>query len=92
MLGNDTAGRALVANMRAGTAVFIRYNSTSGQMITSVTPYQFTLDMACMCVAAPARGDEDGLLSTLEWTFRVVSDPTWASWIRIAVENNLTGL
>jgi hypothetical protein len=72
--------------------VFIRYNSTSGQFITSVTPYQFTLDMACMCVEAPARGDEDGLLSTLEWTFRVVSDATWASWIRIAVENNLTGL
>ena len=91
-LGNDAAGRALVTNMRAGTAVFVRYVSTSGQMITAVTPYKFTLDMALMCVSAPTRGDQDGLLSTLEWTFRVVSDPTWASWIRIAVENNATGL
>lgn len=92
VLGNDTAGRALVTNMRAGTAVFIRYKSTSGQMIEAAAPYTFTVDLACMCVAAPARGDQDGLLSTLEWTFRVVSDATWASWIRIAVENNLAAL
>jgi hypothetical protein len=91
-LGNDAAGRALVTNMRAGTAVFVRYLSTSGQMIEASAPYKFTLDMALMCVDAPSRADEDGLLSTLEWTFRVVSDATWGSWIRIAVENNLAAL
>lgn len=91
-LGNDTAGRALVTNMRAGTPVFVRYLSTSGQMIEASNPYKFTIDLALMCVAAPSRGDMDGLLSTLEWTFRVVSDATWGSWLKVAVENNLTGL
>jgi hypothetical protein len=91
-LGNDAAGRALVTNMRAGTPVFVRYKATSAALIEAAAPYTFTLDMALMCVQAPARADEDGLLSTLEWTFRVVSDPTWASWIRIAVETNSTGL
>lgn len=91
-LGNDAVGRGLVTNMRAGTAVFIRYQAVSASMIEASDPYKFTLDMACMVVEAPARADEDGLLSTLEWTFRVVSDATWASWIRIAVENNLSAL
>jgi hypothetical protein len=91
-LGNDTVGRSLVTNMRAGTPVFIRFLSTSGQMVEAAAPYKFTLDLAAMCVEAPARGDENGLLSTLEWTFRVVSDATWGSWLKIAVENNLTGL
>lgn len=91
-LGNDSVGRGLVTNMRAGTPVFVRYQAVSGQMIEASDPYKFTLDMACMVVEAPSRADEDGLLSTLEWTFRVVSDATWASWIRIAVENNLAGL
>ena len=92
VLGNDDAGRALVTNMRAGTPVFIRYKATSGQMIESTDPYTFTVDLAAMCVAAPTRGDQDGLLSTLEWTFRVVSDADWGSWMRIAVENDLTAL
>lgn len=87
-LGNDTAGRALVTNMRAGTPVFVRYQATSGQMVEASAPFKFTVDMALMCVAAPARGDQDGLLSTLDWTFRVVSDATWGSWIKIAVETN----
>lgn len=91
-MGNDAAGRALVANMRAGTPVFIRYLSTSGRMIEASDPYKFTVDIAAMCVAAPSRADEDGLLSTLEWTFRVVSDPTWGSWLKVAVENNLSAL
>jgi hypothetical protein len=91
-LGNDAVGRALVTNMRAGTPVFVRYQAVSGQMIESTDPYKFTLDMALMCVDAPSRADEDGLLSTLEWTFRVVSDATWGSWVRIAVENNLSSL
>lgn len=91
-VGNDTAGRALVTNMRAGTAVFIRLKATSGQMIEASDPYKFTIDIAAMVVSAPARGDQDGLLSTLEWTFRVVSDATWGSWLKLAVETNLTGL
>jgi hypothetical protein len=91
-LGNDAAGRALISNMRAGTPVFIRYQAVSGQMIEGAFPYRFQLDMACMCVQAPARGDENGLLSTLEWTFRVVSDATWGSWVRIEVDNALSVL
>jgi hypothetical protein len=92
VLGNDAAGRAYVTNMRAGTPVFIRYKSTSGQFIEGAIPYTFTVDMAAMCVDAPARGDQNGLLSTLEWTFRIVSDATWGSWLKLAVLTNVTGL
>lgn len=92
VLGNDTAGRALATNMRAGTAVFIRLKATSGQFVEAAAPFTFTIDLAGMVVSAPARGDQDGLLSTLEWTFRVVSDPTWGSWLKLAVETNSAAL
>jgi hypothetical protein len=91
-LGNDAVGTSPVANMRAGTAVFIRYQSVSTQMIEASDPFKFTIDVAAMVKEAPERSDQDGLLSTLDWTFGVVSDATWGSWIRVAVETNLTGL
>lgn len=92
VLGNDSVGRGLVTQMRAGTPVFIRYKATSGTMIEASDPYTFTIDFAGMVISAPTRGDQDGLLSTLEWTFRVVSDATWGSFMRVAVETSLTGL
>lgn len=91
-LGNDAVGRGLVTNMRAGTPVFLRYQAISGQNIEASNPYKFTLDMALMVSDAPSRETEDDLISTLEWTFKIISDATWGSWLKVAVENNLTGL
>src|SRR6187551_1403373 len=91
-MGNDTAGRALVTNMRAGSSVFVRYTATSGTMITAVTPYSLTIDLALKVKAAPSRGDEDGLLSTLEWSLANVYDATWGSWIKVTLINGSSAL
>jgi hypothetical protein len=61
-------------------------------MITAVTPYSLTIDLALKVKAAPSRGDEDGLLSTLEWTFANVYDATWGSWIKVTLINGSSAL
>lgn len=91
-LGNDSVGRGFITNMRAGSSVFARYKATSSTIIASAIPYSFQIDLALKCVAAPARGDEDGLLSTLEYTFRNVYDATWANWARVTLITDATGL
>jgi hypothetical protein len=91
-LGNDTAGRALLTNMRAGSSVFVRFKATSSQIIEASTPYSLQIDLALKCISAPSRGDEDGLLSTLEYTFRNVYDATWTNWARVTLITNATGL
>lgn len=91
-LGNDSVGRGYITNMRAGSSVFARYKATSGQIIASGIPYSLQIDLALKCVSAPSRGDEDGLVSTLEYTFRNVYDATWASWCRVTLVTDATGL
>lgn len=91
-LGNDTAGTALVTNMRAGSSVFVRYKATSSQIIASAIPFSLQIDCALKVKQAPQRGDEDGLLSTLEWTFDNVFDSTWGKWLEITLVTDLTGL
>ncbi len=91
-LGNDSVGTSLVTNMRAGSSVFVRYKATSGTMIEASTPYSLQIDMALKCKGAPSRGDEDGLLSTLEWTFENVYDSTWDAYLKITMITSLTGL
>lgn len=82
-MGNDAAGRALVANMRAGSTVWVRFRANGGtDSIESGFDYQLTIDVPLKVFSAPGRGDENGL-STLEWTFRNVYDPTWGKWISI---------
>jgi hypothetical protein len=50
------------------------------------------IDLALKVAGAPARGDEDGLLSTLEWTFRNVYDATWDAWAKVTLITGSTGL
>lgn len=90
-LGNDTAGRALVTNMRAGSSVFVRAKATSGTMIEASTPYSLQIDSALKVVDAPSRQDVDGL-SVLEWSMRNVYDATWAKWLQVTMITDLTGL
>lgn len=89
-LGNDTAGRALVTNMRAGSSVFVRTKATSGALI-GATPYSLTIDSALKVADAPARSDQDGL-STLDWTLRNVYDATWAKWLQITLVTDFATL
>lgn len=92
-LGNDAVGAAgLMANLRAGSSVFVRYKATSGTMIEASTPYSLQIDLALKVKGAPSRGDEDGLLSTLEWTFENVYDATWGSFLKVTLINGSAAL
>jgi hypothetical protein len=91
-LGNDTQGRALVANMRAGSTVFVRLHADAAA--DSIEPglrYSLQIDTALMCSAAPSRADMNGL-SVLDWTFRNVYDATWGKWLSIAMVTNFAAL
>lgn len=90
-LGNDSVGRGLVTNMRAGSTVFMRTKATSGTEIEGGFPYSLTIDAALKVMAAPGRGDHEGL-SVLDWTLRNVYDPTWAKWLQITLVTSQTGL
>jgi len=91
-MGNDTAGRALVTNMRAGSSVFVRLRARGlADSIESGQRYSLTIDTALKVVDAPSRGDVDGL-ATLEWSLRGVYDATWAKWLQATLVTTVTGL
>ena len=92
-LGNDAAGRALVPVMRAGTSQFMRIECTGPQIDAGPPVYNHRLriDAALKVVAAPARGDAEGL-STLEWTFGIFDDPTFGGALKIELTTNLATL
>jgi hypothetical protein len=89
-LGNDTQGRALVTNMRAGTSVYCRIEAT-GPIIETTVAHRLRIDMALKVVEAPTRGDSDGL-STLEWGFGIFDDPSFGGAIKVQVITNLATL
>lgn len=89
-VGNDSVGRGLVTQMRAGTTKFLRIRAT-GPEIESGFNYRLTMDMAVKVLSAPSRGDVDGL-STLEWTLRNVYDSGWGKWIEIELLTDQTAL
>jgi hypothetical protein len=92
-LGNDAVGAAgLMANLRAGSSVFVRYKATSAALIEGATPYSLQIDSALKVADAPSRSDQDGLLATLDWTFRNVYDATWGSWLKVTLINGSAAL
>lgn len=91
-LGNDAAGRALVTNMRAGSTVWVRYRATAAtDSIEAGFAHRLTVDLPLKVVEAPKRGEEEGL-STLDWTFRTVYDPTWGKWCSIELLTDFASL
>jgi hypothetical protein len=89
-LGNDTQGRALLANMRAGSTVYVRIECT-GPIIEGAIRHRLRIDMALKVVDAPSRGDADGL-STLEWGFGIVDDASFGGALKVALTTNVVTL
>lgn len=89
-MGNDAAGRALLATMRTGAFKYMRMEAV-GPLIEGSINYLFRLDVALKITAAPGRGDLDGL-STLEWTGRPMYDATSGLSYRATLINTLTSL
>lgn len=86
-LGNDAAGRALLANMRAGSTVYVRIEAT-GPIIETTLAHRLRIDLALKVASAPSRGDADGL-STLEWTFGIFDDPSFGGAMRVELTTNV---
>lgn len=89
-LGNDAAGTGFVTHMRAGSTTWVRCRYT-GPEIESGFNYRLTIDLPLKVFSAPSRADENGL-STLEWTFRNVYDPTWGKWLSIELLTDFAAL
>jgi hypothetical protein len=89
-LGNDTQGRALMANMRAGSTVYVRIEAT-GPIIETTVPHRLRIDMALKVTEAPTRGDADGL-STLEWGFGIFDDASFGGAIKVELTTNVPAL
>jgi hypothetical protein len=91
-LGNDAVGTGLVTNMRAGSTVWVRFHAEgAANSIESGHEYELTIDVPLKVFSAPSRADENGL-STLEWTFRNVFDPTWGKWVSITMMTDFATL
>jgi hypothetical protein len=89
-LGNDAVGQAYLTSMRTGAQKFIRIEAI-GAVIELAITYKLRIDMNVLVESAPSKSDVDGL-STLDWTFRIAHDPTWAKAMQIVVTNSLTAL
>lgn len=91
-LGNDAVGTGPVANMRAGSSVFVRMRAQApANSIESGQRFSLTIDSALKVVDSPSRDDVDGL-SVLNWTMRNVYDATWGRWLQVTLVTNQTGL
>lgn len=91
-VGNDSAGRALVTNMRAGSTVWVRCQANGGtDSIESGQDYSLTIDVPLKVLEAPTREDLNGL-STLTWTMRNVYDGTWGKWVSIELITDYASL
>ena len=86
-LGNDTQGRALITDMRAGTTQYCRIEAT-GPIIETTLTHRLRIDMALKVVSAPTRGDSDGL-STLEWGFGLFDDSSMGGAIKVELRTNV---
>lgn len=92
MVEADAAGMAHLANMRAGTRRFLRFEAVSDTEAGAANPYAVTFDVACEVAAAPSEfTDKDGVYA-IEWTYKLVNDATWGKAITASVVNSLTAL
>lgn len=89
-LGNDAAGQAFFAKMRAGTRTFFRLEAV-GPIIELALSYLFRIDVCAVVSAAPSKADVEGL-STLDWTFVPVFDAALGASYKIKLRNTASAL
>jgi hypothetical protein len=95
-VANNPAGRELIDYFRSRQTIFIRIDAL-GPLIESVGAgptdyfYMYQQDMAVQLSAAFSPADINGL-ATLDWTGRIVYDPTWDKALTAKIRNNQTAL
>ena len=87
----DAAGMAYLAQMRAGTTVFIQIKGTGGVIGAGPATYLAKFSFAGKIPSQPAWGEQDGV-RTAAWTFDCVADATSGNALEIVVQNAETTL
>ncbi len=87
----DAEGVALMTNMRAGSAMFVRVQATSDALAATGYPYSLTHEMAGFVTNVSEFRDEDGVYA-LEWTLDAKYDPTWTHAFMTTLVNKVSAL
>lgn len=85
----DTAGMALLSNLRAGSTHFMRISAT-GPALAGITPAAnnaLQIDVA-MKISGVTFEDHEGV-QVANWSFNVGFDPTWGNGMLMTVTNGL---
>lgn len=82
----DSAGMALLTQMRGGTTQFMRIKATSPDMAGTAFPYSLTWDAAVKVSDVGDFDDNDGVYA-IEWTLDMVHDGTWTKAFEVALVN-----
>lgn len=89
----DSAGMALLSQMRAGTKYFQRVNALGGA-IAGLTPadnFEFQVDVAMLISGPPVYLDHEGVQS-VQWPWVATYDSTWGNGLVITVTNNVASV
>lgn len=88
----DSAGMALLDDMRAGTTVFLRFKATGAQIDASPAfDYLFQVDLACQVSAPETFKDQDGVYA-IGWDFELVNDDSWGKAMSLLIHNRNSSL
>lgn len=91
MVEADSAGMALLTNLRAGSTAFLRIEALGAICGATTTTYRFTLDAAVKVNAASTLDDQDGIYA-IEWPLTIVHDSDWGKAFTVEVVNTLAAL
>jgi hypothetical protein len=93
MVEADTAGMALLTNMRNTSTQFMRVSCTSPDNAgsTGTNKYSLVWDSAVKVKDVSDFSDEDGVYA-IEWTFDMVHDATWGKAMTVSNVNSLSAL
>jgi hypothetical protein len=73
--GSDFAGPFNLANMNAGTIIYVSVLNLGPVVPTTAIPYKLQLDLCVEISGAPTENTIDNVL-TMQWPYRCVPDPT----------------
>lgn len=86
----DAEGMALLANLRAGSTLFVRAKAT-GALIEASHNYTLQIDTAFKVKGVSDLTDADGVVA-VRWQLEAVTDPTWGKFTEVQVKNTIATL
>ena len=89
----DTAGMALLGNLRDGATKFLRIEAVGPNIPggTPTTPYKLTIDLAGKINNTGSFSDQDGIYA-IQFSMIGVHDTTWGKALNVVALNDVTAL